>query len=92
MTITHALLIIGIGLVAGTLNTVVGSAAPVSAPRERARLSRRPGREPTPAHSPAEDQVVTLALPHAFLSGTSRLQLSIPLHGPGPRPAPEARP
>jgi len=31
--------------------------------------------------------VVTLALPRAFPSGTSRLQLSIPLRGPGPRPA-----
>jgi hypothetical protein len=28
-----------------------------------------------------------LALNHAFLSGTSRLQLPIPLRGPGPRVA-----
>lgn len=32
MTITHALLIIGIGLVAGTLNTVVGSGTSISFP------------------------------------------------------------
>jgi hypothetical protein len=28
--------------------------------------------------------VVTLRLPHEFLSGTSRLQLSIPMRGLGP--------
>jgi len=42
MTITHALLIIGIGLVAGTLNTVVGSAAPVSAPARKGAVQPTP--------------------------------------------------
>jgi hypothetical protein len=31
--------------------------------------------------------MVTLAPPDGFLSGTSRLHLSIPLRGPGPRTA-----
>jgi len=40
-----------------------------------------------PPPFPAEDLVVTLALPYAFLSGTSRLQFSICSHGLGPRMA-----
>jgi len=76
MTITHALLIIGIGLVAGTLNTVVGSAAPVSAPARKGAVQPTPRARTDPRPFPAEDLAVTLALPHACLSGTSRLQLS----------------
>ena len=40
-----------------------------------------------PRPFPAADQVVTLALDHALISGTPRLQLTIPLRGLGPRSA-----
>jgi hypothetical protein len=60
---------------------------PVSAPRARgAELSRRHGREPAP-DIPCWDLVVTLAISHAFLSGTPRRQLSISLRGLGLRTA-----
>jgi hypothetical protein len=47
---------------------------PSALPRERARLSRRPGRGPSPGPFSAEAQpVLTLALPHASLSPALRV-------------------
>jgi hypothetical protein len=57
--------------------------APRALPRGRARQTDAPGGEKPPSF-PAEDQVVKLALHHAFVSGTSRLQLPIPLRGLSP--------
>jgi hypothetical protein len=74
-----------VGPVAG-----VGRRDPVSALTRGERLCDALGANRPPPF-PAEDQVVALAPLHAFLSGTSRLQLSIPLRGPGPRRRVERR-
>ena len=63
------------------------SAVPVSAPAREGAAQPTPRAPSCPRSFPAEDQVATLALPHAFLFGTSRLLLSVSLRGLGPRMA-----
>jgi hypothetical protein len=50
---------------------------PVSAPAREGRGSADATGANRPPPFPAEDQVVTLALPHAFLSGTTRSALDL---------------
>ena len=62
----------------------MSAAVPVSAPAREGTAQPTP-RARTAPPLPSEDLVVTLALPHVFLSGTPRLQFSICLRGFGPR-------
>jgi hypothetical protein len=65
----------------------VSAAVPVSAAAREGAAQSTPRARTAPPPFPAEDQVVMLALAHAFLSGTSRFHFSIPLRGPGLRTA-----
>ena len=68
------------------------AAVPVSAPAREGAAQPTPQARRCPRSFLVEDQVVPLALSDAFLSGVSRLQLSIRLRGLGPRMACRRRP